>query len=105
MKRCILLGSLVVIVASQSGCGTIFGNFMVPCIWGSCCSEPETRIYGGVRLHAEEWQHRSSEAFAARQVSTLDIMWYWLISVIDIPLSFVADTLTLPITVPIELSR
>ena len=55
-------------------------------------------VYGGVRLHVEGWSDFD-------HWSTWRIIEYWLIAVIDIPLSFVADTLTLPITVPIELSR
>ena len=105
MKRFLLVGSLVVIVASQSSCGTIAGNFITPCMWGSCCGEKKTRIYGGVRLHAEGLSQLSPERIRLTQMSTWELMWHWIVALIDMPLCFVLDTLTLPITVPIELSR
>ena len=93
MMKWVLVVSLAMIVGSQSGCMTIFGNFVNAGIDG----HPETRIYGGVRLHVDGWGFEN--------MSTLEIMFYWIVALIDIPLCFVADTVTLPITIPMELSR
>lgn len=55
----------------------------------------ETRIYGGWQLHFEypglgdEWPNVLS----------------FLLMIIDLPLSLVGDTLTLPLTIPEELGR
>lgn len=91
MKRFFLVGSFVVIVASQSGCASLLVN-LIPV--GH--SKPRLQVYGGVRFWFEGFPPDSS---------TLDIIVIVLAMFVDVPLCFILDTLTLPITIPMELSR
>jgi uncharacterized protein YceK len=53
-------------------------------------------VYGGVQLHLESWSHPRE--------------WYWwplwgLITLVDLPLCAVVDTLFLPYTIPRNYNR
>jgi uncharacterized protein YceK len=86
--------------AGLSGCGT-FGN-----IWGDG-GTGEREVYGGLVASANE------AGQAARQVARLgsvdDVVGcallgaYW--AAVDVPLSVVGDTLTLPLTIPATLRK
>lgn len=88
-----------------SGCGTVWnlaygvstGGKAIPPIGGLGA---ETRIYGGLQVDAQ----------AIHKACVYPEGWFhyyagWFFFILDMPLSFVADTITLPITIPIELSR
>src|SRR5438309_1306693 len=100
-----VLGAMSVLLSVMGGCGTVL-NLAVGVETGAVVRAEtlglgfETQIYGGVQVDAgavhkackdpEGWFHH-------------DVLW--LLFVLDFPLSFVADTITLPITIPIVLSR
>jgi uncharacterized protein YceK len=88
------LMAIPALVLFLGGCGTIV-NF-VPPFKGSRDEFGLMRIYGGVRI----------------DVATLsEAEWLWqklltiLILIVELPLSFTMDTVTLPITIPVTLSR
>jgi uncharacterized protein YceK len=103
----------VVCTAALAGCGTV----------GNCVNvkgKPARAIYGGVRRDALEGTNHLNEAFvgpapsfskvpqppdAARDfaVKTVCAGWGAALLAVDLPLSAVADTLTLPVTVPATL--
>lgn len=78
------------VALALSGCGTVYDNCrMSP--WGETC-----RVYGGVRADAEQIKVSSARvaegsAFDIVQVGT---------NLLDMPLSALADTLLLPMTIP-----
>ena len=95
MKRALGIMIVAMAVISQMGCGTVF-NFW-PKDEHSVHEEiGQMRVYGGVRLDAQAL----SEA-----------RWPWgkllgiLILTVEFPLSLVLDTATLPVTIPVTLSR
>jgi len=92
-----------VAAAALSGCGTI-------CNTWSCCSSGPHRVYGGVLLDAQAFV----ETFQAKDPEK-QVEWSLLNAgtavlegcflAIDLPLSAVADTLTLPITIPTAIEK
>jgi uncharacterized protein YceK len=86
---------IAITVFSQTGCGTIL-NFWAPEGHGDRGDLGHMRIYGGVVIDARTL----SEA-----------QWPWeklgtiLVLIIEFPLSLVMDTATLPVTIPVTLSR
>lgn len=83
------------LVAALSGCGTI----MTFTCTSSDPDEPmRPGLYGGARLDA--WELRNAEFWEAPFGGILHCLFLW-----DIPLSFAADTLTLPATALIALFR
>jgi hypothetical protein len=95
MKRALGITFVALSVFSQMGCGTIL-NFM-PKGENQIREEiGQMRIYGGVVIDA----HALSEAeWVWRKLLTL------LFLTVEFPLSLAADTATLPITIPVTLSR
>src|SRR5687767_13818669 len=84
----------VVLLCCLGGCGTIF-NLAGP-IEGGREDFGQMNIYGGVRLDAKA----VSEARGAWMTSLTVLAMF-----IEMPLSFVLDTVTLPVTIPVTLSR
>ena len=63
-------------------------------------SAQTSRVYGGVRVDAENASQCADRAFGSRpDARGLDLM-YASFSVLDMPLSATADTLLLPMTIP-----
>lgn len=95
--------TLAFLIAAQSGCGTAINLSLgvegdIPTAYGR---KFDTEIYGGILtdVHGIEEAVRGNEG-----------LWWSLIAFpffvfIDFPLSLVADTLTLPYTVPYVLTR
>jgi uncharacterized protein YceK len=81
---------------SLSGCGTIM-NFMEAGTPGLPESAGQKSIYGGVVIDIDLI---SSSEWFFEKVKAL-----FLAGLIDLPLSLVMDTVTLPITIPMTLNR
>lgn len=79
-----------------SGCGTVM-NFMEAGSAGLPGSAGHKSIYGGVTIDADLIS--SSEGFEETATAL------FLAGLIDLPLSLVMDTVTLPVTIPMTLSR
>jgi uncharacterized protein YceK len=77
------------------GCGTIM-NFWPKVDSGQREEIGKMRVYGGVRIDAQTF---SEAAGPWQKLLTL------LILVVEFPLSLVMDTVTLPVTIPVTLSR
>jgi uncharacterized protein YceK len=95
MKRALGLTIVAMALISQAGCGTVF-NF-VPKDEHSAHEEiGQMRVYGGVRLDGQ---------------ALGEARWPWgkilgvLILAVEFPLSLVMDTATLPVTIPVSLSK
>src|SRR5262245_59080108 len=86
-------GLLLALLLCESGCGTI-GSLMAGTEEGE-----RTLIYGGVRVNAVVVAHM----FSGESVHGLDVFWIGLVYFLDLPLSAVADTVTLPYTVGVEI--
>jgi len=95
-----ILGTITALISPLEGCGTVV-NLTIGA--GEMFSRvpPRTEVYGGILVDAQavrkgwEWK-------------TPDPQWmriFSLIWIFDFPLSLVADTLTLPITIPVVLFR
>lgn len=84
-----LLGTLLL---GGSGCGTVL-NFHAGMQNGERCM-----IYGGVRLDAVV----IANMFSGEDVHGVGVFWLGLLYLVDLPLSLVADTITLPVTLFIE---
>jgi uncharacterized protein YceK len=96
------LKAIVVLIVSfcLGGCGTM-GN-----VW-CCCKSGEEKVYGGVANDLEALGngarhicHPESPADAAFYALVLPLFF-----AVDLPLSLVGDTLTLPITIPATLAK
>jgi uncharacterized protein YceK len=81
-------------VAGMSGCGTMLGNI------GGLSLDNRMEIYGGVQCdlngcarNLEEFGKASEDSARAAALA------YGTLCIIDLPLSAVADTLTLPLTI------
>ncbi len=97
MNRWSLQVALVAVLGfSLAGCGTIM-NFMEAGTPGLPESAGQKAIYGGVVIDADLI---SSSEWFFEKVKAL-----FLAGLIDLPLSLVMDTITLPITIPVTLSR
>jgi len=81
---------------SPAGCGTVM-NFMEEGTPGLPESAGQKSIYGGVAVDVDLIS--SSDWFFEKVKALL------LAGLIDLPLSLVMDTLTLPVTIPMSLSR
>lgn len=80
-----------------SGCGTIL-NFSMG-VTPPDAQPPRTEIYGGVQIDAQ---------LVGKAVDGYQPWWFnvlGLLFVFDVPLSLLADTITLPVTIPIALTR
>ena len=81
---------------SLTGCGTVM-NFMEPGTAGLPENAGEKSIYGGIGCDIELIS--SSEWFWEKMKALI------LAGLIDLPLSFVMDTVTLPITITMTVTR
>jgi uncharacterized protein YceK len=88
---------LAAVVLSLGGCGTV-GNLWCPCHGG------DRAVYGGVAICVRRAENEAGQA------ARLDSPWCFghaaasvFDAVIDLPLSAVGDTLTLPLTIPATL--
>ena len=93
MGRTGTLALLGVLLSVASGCGTVL-NFVAGTEEGE-----RSLIYGGVRVEALVVGHM----FSGDNVHGLNVFWMALFTLFDLPLTLAADTLTLPVTVGIEL--
>jgi uncharacterized protein YceK len=96
IRRSFGVALVAVLGFSLSGCGTAM-NFMEAGSRGLPESAGHKSIYGGVTIDVDLIS--SSEGFA-ETVTAL-----FLAGLIDLPLSLVMDTVTLPVTIPMTLSR
>ena len=95
MSRKPIICLVGVVLLCGSGCGTI-ASFLAETEDGH-----RSLIYGGVQLEAKV----IGNMFSGDSLHGTNMFWWGLMYLIDLPLSFVADTLTLPITVAVELFR
>jgi uncharacterized protein YceK len=105
IRKACLLAIVSLAGAALSGCGTAWNlaygvdtGAQVTAEWVGLGAE--TRIYGGLQVDAQ----------AIHKACIYPEGWFhhyvvWFLFVLDFPLSFAADTITLPITIPIVLSR
>ena len=104
IRKAGLLGALAVVGWTLSGCGTVV-NLVIGVDAGASTTpnwvalHAETRIFGGLQVDANA-VHKASKGEEGWIASLIGFLF-----VFDFPLSFVADIITLPITIPIELSR
>jgi uncharacterized protein YceK len=90
MKRIALFGFVLVAAPLCAGCGTCANT-----LWWSP-EEGGMRVYGGVRAHVERLQESPPNE------SVWDDIGYCAFAAIDMPLSLIGDTLTLPFTIVAE---
>jgi len=99
VKTALIMGLTAVLL---SGCGTVCnlaGGIVHP--------DSEPRVYGGVQRDVAIIEE-AVKAPPLTSQSTEDpkvVLWLLSIAAVDPILSFVADTLTLPITIPLQKSR
>src|SRR4051812_7970370 len=102
MPRCLTATLAAALTLAPCGCGTVW-NLTSQDTWKG--SEPPAgKVYGGVALDARE----AKECFVGTNHEDLQALvyrpfWYatgLYLAAVDLPLSAVADTLTLPMTVP-----
>ncbi len=85
--------------AALSGCGTM-GNL------AGCCVSGPHEIYGGVRLDAKAAWESGGEAVHTKGLESLGhVAEAVCFLALDLPLSAVADTVTLPITIPTAIEK
>ncbi|HVE41519.1 MAG TPA: YceK/YidQ family lipoprotein [Planctomycetota bacterium] len=95
MKRALGLTIAALALLCQAGCGTVF-NFWPKDEHSVHEDMGKMRVYGGVRLDGQ---------------ALGEARWPWgkvlaiLILTVEFPLSLVMDTATLPVTIPVSLSR
>ena len=91
-------------VVSAAGCGTL-GNMIVgtPPAVGTC--EPPLEVYGGVRSDVGELLLALAPPYSESPVENIGRVVGASISVIDVPLSAIGDTLTLGKTIPAAINR
>jgi uncharacterized protein YceK len=107
MPRGVLVLLVVVLPSATSGCGTFMNT-----IWLAPFEGGE-RVYGGVRLDAEAGPKFITDTFLSdkqlgQQTTVQERIWQALggcVLVMDLPVSFVGDTLTLPWMLPAALER
>jgi len=95
MRRSLGIAIIAIGVISQMGCGTIM-NFSPKVDSGQREEIGKMRIYGGVSIDA---QTLSEAAWPWQKLLTI------LFLTVEFPLSLVMDTVTLPVTIPVTLSR
>jgi uncharacterized protein YceK len=94
VKKPLMLAAIAMLAVSLGGCGTIFN--LVPRGHGMREDFGQTKIYGGLGIDAgvlgqADWVWMK--------------LWAILLMTVEMPLSFVLDTVTLPVTIPVTLSR
>jgi uncharacterized protein YceK len=100
MARKVLAGCMLVVASlAATGCGTMANMPNDP----DPQQENVMRVYGGVRCDAE-WLQQGVETLRKGEADEFAIVRRVAclagICALDIPLSFIADTLTLPVTIP-----
>lgn len=85
MTRALACG---LVACALTGCGTV-GNLRQP---------REAQVYGGVGIAIEDFR-------TAREGETVLPWLVWPLRVLDVPLSAIGDTLTLPVTAVAEVNR
>lgn len=97
--RCRSLGALLLatVLWSQVGCGT--SHRLRQHHHGFDASQ----VFGGVQQHVKEFPCGHTGRTNMEEAYICAWTWPWII--VDIPLSAAADTLLLPVTIPIDLSR
>jgi uncharacterized protein YceK len=98
-KRTGIVPVILAALTTLGGCataGSMAGN------------QPGSKIYAGTRLDAtmvSEALSYDSEAAKTPGVEGPVLAWSACCGMADLPLSFIADTVMLPVTVPLELSK
>jgi uncharacterized protein YceK len=87
MTRALACG-VVTLALVLTGCGTV-GNLRAPC---------DSQVYGGVGIALDDFR-------TAREGQTVLPWLVWPLRVLDVPLSAIGDTVTLPVAVFAELNR
>lgn len=93
--RALAIASLLLLTSALTSCGTVFQL-------SAKSGTYDSHIYGGVRFDFEvvdlalDW--RGSDGVLSTAV-------FGLYVILDLPLSFVADTLLLPVTIPLHIHR
>ena len=95
MKRGLGLTIVATAMICQIGCGTVF-NFWPRNEHSTLEGMGKMRIYGGVRMDAQALGEASSPWGKLLTI---------LVLLVEFPLSLVMDTVTLPVTIPVTLSR
>ncbi|MFK7853223.1 MAG: YceK/YidQ family lipoprotein [Granulosicoccus sp.] len=93
-KILVLLSAVFVL----NGCGTI-GNSVIRAFDEDTC-KPPVSVYGGVILDGQIIYTTIEDGFGKHGYKTPAFIF----AVVDMPLSAVADTLMLPVTIPVHLS-
>jgi uncharacterized protein YceK len=103
------IGGLLSLLAVLQGCGTVVNLTLgvetgeskaaTHSSWGGLSME--TRIYGGIQNDV----HGIGEAVSGEEGFWWSVLSFVFFTFVDFPLSLVADTLTLPYTIPAVLLR
>jgi uncharacterized protein YceK len=95
------LAAIFALASVLTGCGTL-ANLPNETLVGVVDFMPHEQIYGGVQRDAEVAQERLKNVVSPKgdngRVESLVAAGY--LAMIDLPLSVIGDTLTLPITIP-----
>jgi uncharacterized protein YceK len=87
-------------LCSVSGCGTL---------WNMEFSKErdigERRVYGGLRIDAMAFVQPIDAISKPDDEKLLNVFAMCVVAILDSPLSAIADTLTLPITIPATIKR
>ena len=95
MKRTLGITIVATALLSQVGCGTVF-NFWPKDEHSAHEEIGQMRVYGGIRMDGQ---------------ALGEAKWPWgkllgvIILAVEFPLSLVMDTATLPVTIPVSLSK
>src|SRR4051812_7258911 len=93
MSSRLFFGLLLSMAPLLSGCGTAINTFVAH------PPDARTQIYGGVKLDAGVLGHAFDSERNGNDDGPLDRARWVPLVIVDLPLSFVGDTLMLPFTV------
>jgi uncharacterized protein YceK len=98
MARLAVCGAALAVL--MSGCGTAANTlWFIP-------EEGGKRVYGGVQVDANVFQESVRQVSSSEDLPTLArALRDATLTAVDLPLSAVADTLTLPITIPASVGK
>ena len=104
--RPVLVVSLLLALLASIGCGTLYNLDFNTC----CCGgRPDShRIYGGVETDLAYPVCTFREMRASNQPLVIQVTYVSIASIlglVDLPLSMVADTVTLPLTIAAQIER
>lgn len=92
MRSAARTACILIALVTVSGCGTVGNMFQLK-------GFPEYKVYGGVENDLDAWSD------IVEYEHSLSTVWFYrTLIAIDLPLSIIADTVTLPITVPARMS-